>query len=248
MSETYTRSTFLYQQLLELYTVLKWFGLQRGDHPLVISHAWFLLRRFILTCIALALIVAIVALLCFPYLLAISGTIVVIIVIVYLDTARYIRSNLNTNTARRHMLTMMLSELFRMRLSFEQGRWVIYEDKNGKVGFVNEILSYDWCDRLSELSGASVAVFLPQMRIHDIVSLAKDHNHYRQKLEDMIVPNRMNGMLSDEEARRVRSYCELLQVREDELVRVVLEVTNKGQDLINTININSCESPDSISP
>lgn len=232
---------------MELYAVLKWFGLQRGDHPHVTFHTWLLLRRFILTCIALASVVTIIALFWYPYLFAVSGAIVGITTFVCLDTGRYIRSNLNTNTARQHMLIMMLSELFRMRLLFEQGRWAVYEDKNGKVGFVNEILSYDWCDRLSELSGTSVDVTLHQMRIHDIVSLAKDHNRYRQKLEDMIVPNRVNGMLSDEEARRVRSYCELLQVREAELVRVVLEVTNKGQDLINTLNINNCESPDRVS-
>ena len=226
--------------------VVKWFGLQRGDSLLVISHTWFLLKRFMLICIVLASIFTTVALLWYPYLLAISGTISVIIVVVCLDTARNVRSNIGVNMERRHALSMMLGELYSMRLLFENGRRVVYEDKDGKVGFVDEILTYDWCDRLSARTGTPFDLIISQVRIYDIVSLAKDHNYYRQKLEDLIVPNRTDGVLPDEKAGRVRIYCELLQAREMELVRVLIEITNKWQDLSDSININLCKSPDGI--
>lgn len=148
----------------------------------------------------------------------------------------------------KHVLSLMLDELLVMRLLFENGTRVVYEDEHGRVGFVNEILAYDWCDRLSADSGTSVGQLISQARIHDIVNLAKDHNCYRQKLENVIVPNRVDGMLLDNKAVRVRSYCELLQVREIELVRVLLEITNKGQNLINSISVNICKSPDSVFP
>ena len=227
---------------------VKQFGLQRGDNLLVASHTWFLLKRVILICITLASIFTAVALLWYPYLLAISGTISIIIVIVCLDTSRNIRSNIDANMERRQVLMMMLSELTRMHMLFERGRRVVYEDENGKIGFVDEILTYDWCDRLSAHNGTSFNLAISQVRIHDIVILARDHNYYREKLEDLIVPNRTDGVLPDEEAGRVRFYCELLQVREIELVRVLLEITDKGQDLINSISINLCKSPDSITP
>ncbi len=233
---------------MKLHAVVKWFGLQRGDSLLVISHTWFLLKRFMLISIALASIFAVIALMGHTYLLAISGTISIIIVIVCLDTGRNIRSNIDVNRERQHVLMMMLKELYSMRGLFERGRRAVYEDENGKVGFVDEILTYDWCDRLSARSVTSFDVIISQVRIHDIVNLAKDHNRYRQKLEDVVVPNRVDGVLPDEEAGRVRSYCELLQESETELVRVLLEVTDKGQDLLNSIGINICKNPDSISP
>ena len=139
---------------------VKLFGLQRGDSLLVVSHTWFRLKRLILICIMLASTITFVALLWYPYLLAISGTISVIIVVVCLDTSRNIRSNIDVNTERRHVLMMMLSELSSMRMLFERGRRVVYEDENGKVGFVNEVLAYDWCDRLSARSGTSFDVVL----------------------------------------------------------------------------------------
>ena len=231
--------------MLELDAV-KWLGLQGGDSRLVVSHTWFLRKRLILICITLASTVTVVALLWHPSLLAISGSIAVIIVVVCLDTSRNIRSNIAANKEHLRVLWMMLGELYSMRLLFESGRRVVYEDENGEVGFVDEILSYEWCDRLSTRTDTSFGVISAQMRIHDVIILAKDHNYYRQKLEDLIVPNRTDGVLPDEEAGRVRSYCELLQVRETELVRVLIEVTNKWQEMSDSIYINFFKGPDSI--
>lgn len=189
----------------------------------------------------------ILVMLFFPDFLPIYGSLLVIVIIIYIEGRRSILSNVESNTKRRHVLQMMLTELYSIHSRLERGSRLVYEDGQGTVGFVNGVFAYDWCDRLAIHSGASFDVIISQMKIHDIVNLAKDHNYYRQKLEDAIVPNRTNGVLIEKHAKYVRSYCEILQAREIELARILPDVIIKGKKLIESIGINICKRPDSIS-
>ena len=206
---------------------------------------WY--HRFIaMTCVAGTL--AIAAGLFAQNLLAICGSVFVIVVIVYIEGQRRIRSNVESNTKRQHVLSMMLGELISMQIKLEKGKRMVYEDGEGMVGFVNEVFAYDWCDRLAVHSGASFHVIISQTRIHDIVNLAKDHNYYRQKLEDLVIPNRADGVLPEKHAKCAGSYCEVLLLREVELARILPEAISKGKELINSISINICKRSDSVSP
>lgn len=182
-----------------------------------------------------------------PSLIALCASMFVIAIIIYIDGQNKIRSNVELNIKRRHVLSMMLGELISMQILLESGLRMVYEDDEGAVGFVNEVFTYDWCDRLVLHSGESFHFAISQTRIHDIVNLAKEHNHYRQKLEDVVIPNRTDGVLIEKHAKYVGVYCEILQVRELELARILPKAIDKGKEMIGSIGINICKHPNRVS-
>lgn len=230
----------------EIQQLVKRFGIQPNRDSTVtdcMRHRYKLLGWLVAGIAGLAFISIVLNFLPF---LAICGSMFVIVVIVYLDAGRHVRSNVEINTKRRHAVMLMLIELTQMLHIFEHGNKKAYTDEKGSVGFVDEILTYDWCDTMSTHNDTSFHLAVLQVQVHDVVNLARDHNYYRQKLEDVIIPNRTNGTLPEKEASDIRSYCVELQQLEAELVRVLVEILGKGQDVINVISANLCKSPDAI--
>ena len=206
------------------------------------------LYRNVILSICVIVVIAVVTLLFIPSLFVLCPSMFVIVVIVYISALNKIRSNVELNTEQRRVILMMLNELIRMQILLENGIRVVYEDQKGSIGFVNEILLYDWCDRLVLHSGGSYHFVISQTRIHDIINLAKEHNYYRQKLEDVIIPNRTaDGILKEKHAKYVRVYCEMLQMREYELARILPKTIDKGKEMVKLIGFDICKHPNSIS-